>query len=162
LSAVFYDPHNIDKGAALGPFQKYEADLRQYFSLTTEDILAFQFLNSEITGATIPFQYLNSIGGGSRLRGYYEGRYRDQALRVFQAEYRHEFDEHWVGSVFTGLASLGQDESALDSSRSSKYFGSGGLGVNYIIDSENRTKLRADIGVGNDDWGFYFLIGEAY
>ncbi len=162
LTAFFYHPHNLEGIVNLNSFEKYELDLRHYLSFADNNILALQLFNSTITGRTIPFQYLNSIGGGSRLRGFYAGRYRDKAIRMLQAEVRHEWNDKWVTTLFASAARLGESQSALDNENESKFFATFGGGVNYFIDRENRTKLRVDIGLGAKELGFYFLIGEAF
>jgi outer membrane protein assembly factor BamA len=156
---TFYTPHDRETNKDLQTFRKIDFDFRQYFWLAPRWGLAAQVLASEVQGEQIPFQYLNSLGGGSRLRGYYSGQYRDKALGLLQTELRYDWTPKWVSTVFAGVARMATRMSDLNSAGS---LYSGGFGVNYILDPENRTKLRLDFGFTGKDMGAYFLIGEAF
>ncbi len=159
INQSFYDPKDREGQKDIRRFRKIEFDLRQYMTIVPRWIGAAQLVASEIQGDQVPFQYLNSIGGGSRMRGFYAGQYRDKALGMFQAELRFEKTSKWTPAIFAGVARMATKISDLNSADS---FYSGGAGIQYTLDPENRTKLRLDIGVTNKESGAYFLIGEAF
>jgi outer membrane protein assembly factor BamA len=68
-------------------FTSYNLDLRQYFAMTSTQVLAVQAFMNFIDGNP-PFQALSQLGGRYQMRGYYAGRYRDKNLFSLQAEYR--------------------------------------------------------------------------
>lgn len=151
-------------GESLHPYVKSELEYRKYLSIFTNQIIAGQILLSQIKSdqsTSIPFYYLNSIGGGSRLRGYFNGRYRDQALAMTQVDYRYEWNDRWVSTVFYSAARIGSDLSTIIDPEHSKWLSSTGIGVNYFIDPINRTKLRLDMGFVAEKRSIYFLIGDA-
>jgi outer membrane protein assembly factor BamA len=159
VTQSFYDPKDREGGKDLDHFRKIEFDLRQYVTLAPRWVAAGQLVASEVQGDQVPFQYLNSIGGGSRMRGFYAGQYRDKALGMFQAELRFEKNIKWTPAIFAGVARIATKISDLNKTDS---FYSGGAGIHYTIDPENRTKLRLDLGLTNKESGAYFLIGEAF
>lgn len=93
------------------------------------------------------------------MRGFYAGQYRDKAVGMLQAEVRFEKSLRWTPAFFAGFARMATKISDLDHSNS---FYSGGAGIQYTLDPENRTKLRLDFGVTNRESGAYFLIGQAF
>lgn len=93
------------------------------------------------------------------MRGYYAGQYRDNAVGMLQIEVRFEKSPRWTPAFFAGVARMATRISDLDHSDS---FYSGGGGIQYTLDPENRTKLRLDFGITQREAGAYFLIGEAF
>lgn len=158
LSGTHSQPRDLSGIATLMPLQKGDLDLRFYHRIRSDDTWAHQILISEVRGDLIPFQSLNSVGGGSRLRGFYAGRFRDRALSLYQTEWRHEFTSKWVGTTAIGAGRLA---STLPEIPFAKDLVAGSIGVQYIVDPRNRTKIRADIGFAQEP-GFYLLIGEAF
>ena len=159
VTQSFYSARDREGQRDLQSFRKIDFDLRRYFSLAEDWTLAAQAFASEAQGDQIPFQYLNFIGGGSRLRGYYSGQYRDNALGMLQSEVRYEWSDRWTLAAFAGVARLATKISELTYADS---FYSGGVGVHYFLDPENRTKLRLDVGTTGHESGAYFLVGEAF
>jgi outer membrane protein assembly factor BamA len=159
VTQFWYEPRDREGGKALARFRKIDFDLRQYVSLAPKWVGAAQVFFSEAQGDQVPFQYLNSIGGGARMRGYFNGQYRDLSLGLAQGELRYDLRPKWVTSVFAGVARMATRVSDLSSADS--YY-SGGLGLHYVLDPENKTKLRLDLGFTGKDTGFYFLIGDAF
>jgi hypothetical protein len=158
MSQAFFEPKDRDGSKDLERFRKIDFDFRQYITLTPKWISALQLVTSEVQGQA-PFQYLNSLGGGSRMRGYYAGQYRDSAIVMLQTEVRYEMNAKWSPTVFAGIARMASKIADLNSAAN---FHSGGFGVHYILDPENRTKLRLDVGFTGHETGAYFLIGEAF
>jgi len=158
MSQGFFEPKDREGTRELERFRKIDFDFRQYITLAPKWISALQLVTSEVQGQA-PFQYLNSIGGGSRMRGYYAGQYRDSAVAMLQTEVRYEMNAKWSPTIFAGIARMATKISDLNSAAN---FHSGGFGVHYILDPENRTKLRLDVGFTGRETGAYFLIGEAF
>ncbi|WP_413291503.1 BamA/TamA family outer membrane protein [Bdellovibrio sp. HCB337] len=155
----FFDPKDREGNKSIDRFNKIDFDFRQYVTVAPRWVAAGQLMASEIQGDEVPFQYLNSIGGGSRMRGYYSGQYRDKAVGMFQTEVRYEKNDKWTYAGFAGIARMATKISDLNHADS---FYSAGAGVHYTLDPENRTKLRLDVGFAGKETGAYFLIGEAF
>jgi hypothetical protein len=110
-------------------------------------------------GNTPPFQELPRLGGDTLLRGYYAGRYRDNALVAAQAEIRIPVWWRFGVALFTGAGFVAGDPRSfrLDQARLS-----GGAGLRFVLDEHSGASLRADVAWSPDGMDFYFNIGEAF
>ncbi len=139
-------------------FTSLSLDLRKYFTFFRTHVLALHSLLKVQTG-DVPFMYLAQMGGQYNMRGYFEGRFRDKNLMVFQAEYRAPVI--WrLGLVgFAGFGNVADKFSKLSlAGMRSSY----GFGVRFLFDSKEKIQVRMDVGFGEDCSGFYFSIYEAF
>jgi len=140
-------------------FNNYFFDLRSYNAITKDDnVIAVQGY-AAITTGTPPFYALPKLGGQHMMRGYFEGRYRDNNYLMLQVEYRKYLFWRFDGILFLGMGDVGADFSDFGL-KSLKY--SYGIGFRYILDEEEKINLRVDIGFGKDGMGFYFGVEEAF
>ncbi|MCB1183228.1 BamA/TamA family outer membrane protein [bacterium] len=149
-------------GKALGSdyaLDEVVVDLRGYRSLGPDLILAGQTLLTRQTGA-VPFWALPRLGGDEGLRGYRGALYRDRTCALARAELRR--DALWGrlgGVVFAGVGDVAPDPSAL--TLAGRLWTVGG-GLRFMIDTRERVNIRADVGFGNGDAGFFLSLGEAF
>lgn len=105
----------------------------------------------------VPWTQMSSLGGSSRMRGYYEGQYRDK----FEADATVELRQHvWHRSgavVWGGLATIARDPSAV---RFKELLPCVGFG--YRWEFKKHSNVRVDIGFGRGTHGFVFSINEAF
>ncbi|GGZ20789.1 membrane protein [Echinicola pacifica] len=137
-------------------YNKYELDLRQYVPVGTASVLAFQAFGSVVDGLA-PFQQLSLLGGSKRMRGYYEGRYREQTSMIYQGEYRFPVYRD-LGMVLFG--NTGQVESGLNQFSWDGFHAAFGFGFRYKLLDEG-VNIRIDFGFGNQS-AFYFGLNEVY
>ena len=141
-------------------FTKYRADLRGYRTFFNKLIAGWQLFGEGITGDA-PFYYLPALGGSERMRGYYEGRFRDNFYLTGQIEAGmlfHIFNRlNRFGAVV--FASFGGVAHEIDAFNIPGIKTTYGFGVGYMLDEKNRTVLRADLGFGKDTFGLYFAAG---
>lgn len=100
---------------------------------------------------------MSEAGSGTRLRGYYEGRYRDKNIAEAQIELRQHIRGRsgvavWLaaGEVFPRLSAVTLD----------KLLPNGGVG--YRWEFKPRVNVRLDLGLTRDGLGFMFNINEAF
>lgn len=140
-------------------YTRLEVDLRRYVGRNADEALALQAY-ANFTFGSPPFYALSALGGPSRLRGYFEGRYRDRHLVMAQAEYRRMV---WWRIGFAAFAGVGD---VFGSDASDVGFGrlkwSVGGGLRFAFNRAERVNLRADIGVGRGTTGVYFQLEEAF
>jgi len=139
-------------------FSSLSLDLRKYVTLFSNHVLAVQSLVKMQTG-DVPFMNLAQMGGQYNMRGYFEGRFRDKNLLVFQAEYRAPLV--WrLGLVgFAGFGNVAEKFGKLSlAGMRSSY----GFGLRLLFDSKEKIQVRMDVGFGEDCNGFYFSIFEAF
>jgi outer membrane protein assembly factor BamA len=135
-------------------------DVRKYFTLYKDHVLAMQF-NMIVTDGNVPIRQLSNIGSNSYMRGYYEGRYTDHDMIAVQAEYRSPIIWRRIGAVaFVGTGKVGSQISELVDFRSLKP--SFGIGLRYSLKPSERLNLRVDAGFGKKSQGTYINMGEAF
>ena len=140
-------------------FPHGHADFRCYLKAGWKNTLALQ-ATAEVFGEGAPFRLQAMLGGSMMLRGYYQGRYRDQNQVSAQAEYRMVFWRWLGGSAF---AAAGDVFSLKHPERKGRLKSAAGLGLRIRIDKKENTSLRFDYAIANDNSrGFYISFGEAF
>ena len=139
-------------------FRRFTFDFRQYVTIFSKHVLAFQ-QNLNTTSGNVPFQQLPMLGGSSVMRGYIQGRYRDKHAMYFQMEYRVPL--FWRLSA-AGFFGYGDVADRWNSFRLIDFKVTGGLGIRYRINRESGTNVRLDFGFARGSFGFYAMINEAF
>jgi len=137
-------------------FSVLENQYSLYHSLNVNTVLAWD-IYGRFTQGNVPWNMMSELGSDHRMRGYYQGRYRDRDVVNTQLEYRRKLS--WrhgvVGWVGTGNMADG-----------SKHIGKGewlpSVGVGYRFEFKPRMNVRLDYGIGKRSSGFYFQVGEAF
>ncbi|UPW17711.1 BamA/TamA family outer membrane protein [Agarivorans sp. TSD2052] len=138
-------------------FQTLSFNYSEYLQLGPRDsLLAWQF-KSRFTYGDTPWHMLSTVGGGSALRGYTTGRYRDKQMVMSQAEYRWDLPGRhgmvfWLGAgaIAPQLSLFSSDEILPN------------VGLGYRFEVKSRVNLRLDMGFGDGESGFYFNVDEAF
>lgn len=138
-------------------YLRSELDVRQYAQLAG-GVVASQALVTVIDGDA-PFFDLAVLGGPSVLRGYYEGRYRDNSRAVAQVEYRRHV---WRRLGVAAFGGAGQVAHATQDFGLDRFHVSGGAGLRLLVSRADRVNARIDLGVGRGSGGVYFGFGEAF
>jgi outer membrane protein assembly factor BamA len=139
-------------------FLRYILDVRHYMGLIPRLVLALQFYGSAIDGSP-PFYMLPALGGDNIMRGYYEGRYRDKIYMAAQAELRARLTNRWGVVGFFGVGDVSGDFQGF---RMKSVKPSFGLGVRFMLDTNELLNVRADFARGRDTDGIYFNAKEAF
>lgn len=138
-------------------YNRYVADVSTYYKLNRRAIVALNYFVS-ITGGSAPFSALSLLGGGRRMRGYYEGRYRDDNTALIQAETRINVWKRLTVVVFGSIGVLGDRQRLYRFDDPKAAYGAG---LRFRINNDG-LNLRADYGLGNQSTGLYLTIGEAF
>lgn len=139
-------------------FQDYKLDFRQYMTLFSEHVLAFQQYIS-LTSGRVPLQRLSSLGGPSVMRGYIQGRFRDKHVICLQVEYRLPLVWRLSAAGFVGYGDVAE---RLKRFRFADFKVTGGLGIRYQINRASGTIVRLDFGFAPGSFGVYAMINEAF
>lgn len=110
------------------------------------------------TEGDAPFFLLSTFGGGTDLRGYASGRFRDRMMYAIQTEYRWQFSDRWI---FTGFAGVGEVAEGF-SDFGNNYLPAGGLGARFVLSKKHRVGLSFDVARGKTGTEYYFGVGEAF
>jgi len=139
-------------------FTSYELDHRTFVSLPLDSVLALQAY-LQIAPGEPPIDFVPAIGGPSRLRGYIQGRYRDQGVFMTQAEWRVRLFWRIGAVVFAGVGeAFGPDARPAVT----RLLPAGGGGLRLDVGKEKPANLRVDVGVGRSTFGVYLTVGEAF
>ena len=118
-----------DQDSDLFDFRRLEVDLQQYLPwFQRYRVLALR-ANAVITdadaGQAVPFYYMPTLGGGERLRGFRERRFRDRNSLLLSAEYRWEAWWALDMALFADAGKVVFDRSDLDLSDLEASYGLG-------------------------------------
>lgn len=159
-SGRFYQASFIASPEFLGStfgFTRLQLDAREFFPLGGEHVISVQALLHTTTG-TVPFGFLPKVGGQYILRGYFEGRYRDNHMAAVQTEYRTPLWNRFGFAVFGGIGDVTDKVSHFSTNTLKTSFGVG-LRFNFI--PEEKIILRCDYGIGKNSNGVYITFNEA-
>ena len=135
-------------------------DIRKYLTLASNKVLALQLYSFNNTGKEVPLRSLASFGGANRMRGYYEGRFKDQQQLIFQAEYRFPIYKRFGAVAFGGAGSVSKNFADYFLSDLKYSFGAG---LRFALNKTEKLNLRIDYGIGQGkNNGFYLQLGEAF
>ena len=138
-------------------FSTTEFTFSTYKKIWKGGVLAYD-LHSMFNYGHTPWALLSEVGGNDRMRGYYEGRYRDQHLVETQLELRQHIKGRNGAVAWVGLA---------EPFRSWKEFQWShflpNAGVGYRWEFKPRINLRLDVGFTKGGGaGFIFNLNEAF
>lgn len=137
------------------------ADARWYRSIGRKQIIAVQAYGFFNTGKDVPIRSLASLGGADRMRGYFNGRYRDNDMICLQAEYRLHLFKRFSAVGFAGVGDV-NGKFSKPGLQYLKY--SGGAGLRFAVNKNEKQHIRFDygFGTGKGNQGFYVQFGEAF
>ncbi len=139
-------------------FNRYTVDLRRFIPIASDQTLAAQFYGVLANGNE-PFYLMAQLGGDSKLRGYYMGRFRDNDLALLQAEYRFPIVWRFSGVAFAGAGQVGH---VLSDFRMDAWRPAFGAGLRFLVVPSEHLNARVDYGIGTDSKEVYFSILEAF
>ncbi len=140
-------------------FNKWTAEVRLFKKVFQKHIIACQLYNYSTFGNT-PFRSMATLGGAGNLRGFYQGRYRDNSMYSVIAEYRAPIIWRLSACVFGGFGDVYNKPKDINSG-SVKYSFGGGLRLSIL--EKEQLNLRVDYGYSDSyNKGFYFTIGECF
>ena len=155
----FYFNHFANYFGSDYQYTNFVIDTRKFFRTFKDQVLAFQAYGFFNTGE-VPIRSMGLLGGASKMRGYYEGRFRDKNLAIFQTEYRMPI--FWrLGAVVFG--DLGNVAGSLSSFNLDNIKFSYGAGLRVALNKTEKLNLRLDYGFASgSSSGFYLQLGEAF
>jgi outer membrane protein assembly factor BamA len=137
---------------------RYLSDVSIYLPIANRSVLAFNGI-IDFNFGNPPFNLMAALGGTKRMRGYYEGRFRDNNAIVIQSEFR----SHIKGRFgFTVFASLGAVSHVISEFAYAPIRSTAGAGLRFRIDRKEKLNLRLDLALGKNSQAIYFTVGEAF
>lgn len=137
-------------------FSKSEFTASAYGKVWEGGILATMF-HADLTYGNTPWGLMPTFGDSSRMRGYYEGRYRDKCEMDVTMELRQHVWKRNGVAVWIGAGSIFPRFSAFKWTQILPNYG-----VGYRWEFKHRINVRLDVGFGKDEKGINFSINEAF
>ncbi len=156
---VYFKIHNNYYSGLWGNkyiFMKTDIVLDVFRKVWRDCILALDFHHQANSG-NVPWTLMAMAGGSYRMRGYYEGRYRDRNIVEMQMELRQKIYRRHGVCMWIGGGNVYEN---VDSFRWKNTLPNFGLGYRFEI--KKRTNLRLDYGFGKGQTAFIFQINEAF
>lgn len=138
-------------------FSRTELTVDFYHSLWKDAILAYDLHGMYNDGSHVPWTMLAQAGGSSRMRGYYEGRYRDRGIVEFQAELRQRIWRRIGAVAWVGAANVFPSFGRFDIDHTLPDYGAG-----LRWEFKKRVNVRLDFGFGKEGNAIIFNINEAF
>lgn len=120
-------------------------------------VFAFD-LYSELQYGAVPWTMKATLGGSNRMRGYYDGRYRDDNSLSMQVEYRQKiYNRHGI-AIWGGCGTIWGKGRPFQWNHFLPNYG-----IGYRWEFKKRMNVRLDYGFGKKGQsGFMFSINEAF
>lgn len=137
-------------------FDVFNSRVGYYYALDDKRVIAWE-ADGVFTQGKVPWNELPGLGGSHRMRGYYEGRYRDRNIMSTQLEYRQKLS--WRHGVvgWIGTGTMSKHFARLGGER---WLPNAGVGYRFAF--KPGINVRLDYGIGQRSSGFYFQVGEAF
>lgn len=127
-----------------------------YHPLWRDAVIAAD-LYADLWSSATPWLFWPSVGGTSRLRGYYTGRYTDRKMVSAQVELRQRIYGPIGVCIWGGAANVCASHKLFDWS---EILPNCGLGMRLALGE--RTSLRIDYGFGRRSNGLVINVNEAF
>ncbi|MBO7315545.1 MAG: BamA/TamA family outer membrane protein [Paludibacteraceae bacterium] len=156
----YYEPY-LGNSFRMGQFS---AEFRQFVTIYKEFVFAWQ-AKTEMAFGDVPFQLLPTFGGCDQMRGFRNGRWRDDMSIFLQAEFRLPIWWRLKAAVFGSIGDVYNWNDWNFSIPKIAY----GAGLRLRL-NKAKVNLRFDVARQNYDdwknfrkgWGFYFTASEAF
>ena len=145
-------------------YQVYQLDYRQFKTLQRKgQVLAWQ-IKARVAEGEVPYGEMSQIGTPFDLRGYMWGRYRNNDMLFFLAEYRYTFlnksEKLGKHGVVTWIGSGTVFNSQTIKDNTNRWLPNYGIG--YRFELQPRMHVRLDFGIGRETSGVYFNFTQAF
>ena len=137
-------------------FSTTEATFSTYGRLWKGAILAGE-LHGMFNYGEVPWSFMAEVGSNDRMRGYYEGRYRDQNVIEGQVELRQHIKGRNGVVAWVALANAFPNFNHI-----AWRYTLPNVGVGYRWEFKKRINIRIDYGFTRKGGGFLFNINEAF
>lgn len=162
-ASIFYR-YNLTQLGSISDWQMAEIELRKYFPLGRNIVLAFWDLDRLCFGGYVPYLDLPSNGFGTEHyteRGYIQGRFRGADMLYEEGELRFPILRNGFlgGVVFANAGSY----SNWPQGNINSIFPAGGFGLRFKFNKYSKVNVCADYawGIGGSQ-GIFFNLGEVF
>ncbi|HAC22117.1 MAG TPA: hypothetical protein DCF91_08505 [Porphyromonadaceae bacterium] len=171
---LMYDSRDIITNAYEGWYLRFEQNFfpsfmgnkmafsrSSFFANHYNELWKGAVLASEVHGefnyGDVPWTQVAMLGNSYRMRGYYEGQYRDRNILEAQIELRQKIWRRNGIAVWVGAGNVFHSFNRFKWSHTLPNYG-----VGYRWEFKKRMNVRLDLGFGKKETGFIFSINEAF
>ncbi|ELK8308825.1 BamA/TamA family outer membrane protein [Vibrio vulnificus] len=137
-------------------YQQWLMNVRHYLRVSSQTIVAMELYSQAFTG-DVPWYDQAMLGDDQRMRGYYQGQYRDRNQLSTQVEVRHSFNQRHGMVAWVGAGTIAPHYNEL---LEQSWLPTVGIGYRFAFKA--RINVRVDMGFGKESSGFYFHVNEAF
>jgi hypothetical protein len=137
--------------------ETYKIAGNYYLPVRERDVLATRLM-VRWTKGDAPFFLKSSFGGGTDLRGYPSGRFRDNMMYAVQTEYRWHYSDRWIFTGFVGVGEVAKNFGDFGN----YYLPAAGVGTRFVLSKKHRVGLSFDVARGKTGTEYYVGVGEAF
>jgi hypothetical protein len=157
VTAASYADRDLGKYS----FRRYEMDAAQFVPLAGDRwvlaLRAWEVFSDTSVGNTVPFYLMPSLGGKNTLRGYFDYRFHDRNMQVFNAESRWGLFTHVDAAIFVDAGKVASTVGDLDLKHLRTSYGAG-----LRVHNRTATVGRFDIGHSTEGWRVVFQISDPF
>jgi len=149
-----------DRDAGTYSFRRYEAEAAEFVPVASKWVVAlhaWEVFSDASADHIVPFYLMPSLGGGNTLRGYYDYRFHDDDMQVFNAESRWALFAHVDVAAFADFGKVAPRAADLDFTQLKRTYGAG-----LRLHNATSTLARLDIGHSTEGWRIFFKIGDSF
>jgi Omp85 superfamily domain len=139
-------------------YAQFELLHRAFLPIGRWSVLALEAYGSYAPG-DVPLGDLPALGGSARLRGYFQGRFRDHVYLAGQAEWRIRLAGRFSVAPFVAVGNVFPSLSAVSFDRT-KYAGGGA--IRFSLKKERDLNIHIDVAKSPISSGVYLNLGEAF
>ena len=149
--------HFDDRDGQGFSFERLDIDLRQFVSVLSERRVfvarAYVSTSEPLSGQTIPFYLMPTLGGNETLRGFRAYRFRAPHAMLLQGEYRFELWSGLDAALFydTGKVAMSRRDLNFDDLESDYGFG-------FRFNTDDGMIVRVDTAFGSRDGTHFWVV----
>jgi Omp85 superfamily domain len=142
-------------------FERYDVEAAQFLPIIEENwvigLRGWAAFSQTSGGNVVPFYLMPSLGGKNTLRGYYDYRFHDRDMEVFNVESRWGLFTHLDAAIFYDFGKVESRPSDLDFSHLKTSYGFG-----FRVHTREATVGRLDVGHSAEGWRLVFKLSDPF
>jgi outer membrane protein assembly factor BamA len=142
-------------------FERYDVEANQFLPIIEDNwviaLRGWAVFSQTSGGNQVPFYLMPSLGGKNTLRGYYDFRFHDRDMEVFNVESRWGLFTHLDAAVFYDFGKVGPQLSDLGFSHLKSSYG-----VGFRVHTRQATVGRVDVGHSVEGWRVILKVNDPF
>jgi Omp85 superfamily domain len=142
-------------------FERYDVEAAHFLPIVEDNwviaLRGWAVFSQTSGGNTVPFYLMPSLGGKNTLRGYYDYRFHDRDMEVFNVESRWGLFTHLDAAVFYDTGKVGPRPGDLGFSHLKNSYGFG-----FRVHTRQATVGRVDVGHSVEGWRVIVKMNDPF